>query len=180
MKISFGTLLGTAVLFIFCLFLGVTVVSIGLGALFPPLNLVAKPFVCPSGQMTYEEIVSRPLPGTTYTLIYWFCTDNQTGAKTQLEPFPKDLYAGIVYGLLLFVAGWISYRLYTARNALEPAKRVQASAAGDQRAREAGSGGAKTLQEVERELKKLKAMRASNVISEAEYDKTRAEILKDL
>ena len=172
MKISAGTLLGTALLFIFCLFMGVTVVSVGLGALFPPLNLVAKPFVCPSGQMTYEEIVSRPLPGTTYTLIYWFCTDNQTGAKTQLEPFPKDLYAGIVYGLLIFVAGWISYRLYTANNALEPAKPVQASAAGYR--------GAKTLQEAERELKKLKAMRASSVISEAEYEQTRAEILKDL
>ena len=40
-------------------------VGIGLGAAFPPINLVAKPFICPNGNMRYEQATSNPLPGTT-------------------------------------------------------------------------------------------------------------------
>jgi hypothetical protein len=74
-----------------------------------PLNLVAKPFVCPTGQMNYQQIVSNPLPGTTYTQSNWYCVDKQSEQKTELGIFPMSLYAGTVYGLLLFVVILIAW-----------------------------------------------------------------------
>ncbi len=62
MKIN-GTIIWLLV-FIWSIFMGVTAVSYGLGALYPPLNKIAQPFVCPNGQMVFEEAVSNPLPGT--------------------------------------------------------------------------------------------------------------------
>jgi hypothetical protein len=41
------------------------------------MNLIAGPFVCPGGKMILEENVSNPLPGTTYTIIHWYCVDKQ-------------------------------------------------------------------------------------------------------
>jgi hypothetical protein len=82
---------------------GVTALSIGVGAAYPPANLIAKPFVCPNGQMTLDQQVSNPLPGTTYTIITWYCVDERSGVKTELDIFPMSLYAGAIYGFLLFV-----------------------------------------------------------------------------
>src|SRR5258706_355639 len=55
MKIKTSTIIWLSLVFIWCIFMGVTAISIGLGALFTPMNLIAKPFVCPNGQMTYDQ-----------------------------------------------------------------------------------------------------------------------------
>jgi hypothetical protein len=109
MKIKTSTIIWLIVVFIWCIFMGVTATSIGLGAVFPSLNLVAKPFVCPTGQMNYQQIVSNPLPGTTYTQSNWYCVDKQSGQKTELGIFPMSLYAGAIYGLLIFVVVLIAW-----------------------------------------------------------------------
>lgn len=99
MNLKTSTIIWT---FIWCLFMGITAISIGLGALFPPMNYVAKPFVCPGGQM---QVVSReyhPSPIETVTTLTWYCADAKTGSKTELGIFPMSLYAGAIYGLLLF------------------------------------------------------------------------------
>jgi len=100
MNLKFGTVAWT---FIWCLFMGVTAISIGFGALFPSMNLISKPFVCPGGSMDVVEKVYRPYPGKTVTTLTWYCTDEQTGAKTELGIFPMTLYAGVIYGLVLFL-----------------------------------------------------------------------------
>ncbi len=98
MSLKAGTLV---VILIWFLFMGVTAISIGFGAAFPPLNLIAKPFVYPAGKMDLSEQTYNPYPGNT--TITWYCTDAASGTKTELGIFPMALYAGVIYGLLLFV-----------------------------------------------------------------------------
>ncbi len=68
--------------------MGVTAISIGFGVAFPPLNLIAKPFVCPAGKMALSEQTYNPYPGNTITTITWYCTDEASGTKTGLGIFP--------------------------------------------------------------------------------------------
>ena len=53
------------IVFIWSIFMGVTAISIGFGALYPPLNYIAKPIACPNGQLSFVQNVSNPIPGTT-------------------------------------------------------------------------------------------------------------------
>jgi hypothetical protein len=126
MKIKTSTITWLIVGFIWSIFMGVTATSIGLGAAFPSLNLVAKPFVCPTGQMNYQQIVSNPLPGTTYTQVNWYCVDERSGQKTELEIFPMSLYAGAIYGVLIFVSVlivWYFYRRWDPSKETEEVKK---------------------------------------------------------
>jgi hypothetical protein len=100
MQLKLSTVLWT---FVWCLFMGITVGSIGIGALFPAANLVAKPFVCPGGQMRVVSQDYHPSPVETVTTLTWYCVDNKTGAQTELGLFPMSLYAGTIYGLLFFL-----------------------------------------------------------------------------
>ncbi len=47
MKLKTSTLIWV---FIWSLFMGVTAISIGVGAAYPPLNYIAAPVVCPGGR----------------------------------------------------------------------------------------------------------------------------------
>jgi hypothetical protein len=105
-------------IFVWFIFMGVTAVSYGFGALYPPLNKVAQPFVCPNGQMTVEGYTSHPMPGTTITQIYWYCVDRQSGAKTDIGGAPMHIYAGVFYGVLMFAAAtglWYWYNRGSSR-----------------------------------------------------------------
>jgi hypothetical protein len=96
--------------FVWCIFMGITVGSIGIGAVFSAANLIAKPFVCPAGQMQMDSQTFNPYPGTTITQETWYCIDDSTGVKTELGIFPMSLYAGAIYGLLFFVVVfWIMF-----------------------------------------------------------------------
>jgi hypothetical protein len=85
----------------FSIAMGVTAGAMGLGSIYPQLNLIAKPLVCPGTEMSYSRRVSEIGTATYYTA-EWFCVD-QTGARTELEPNVVFLYAGIFYGLVFFV-----------------------------------------------------------------------------
>jgi hypothetical protein len=101
--------------FICFIFMGITAVSYGLGALYPPLNKVAQPFVCPNGQMSVEKIISNPMPGTTITQSHWYCVEGKPGAQTKMVDTPIHLYAGAFYGLLMFAAALIIWYFYNKR-----------------------------------------------------------------
>ena len=103
MNINSGKLAWLGGIFFWSIFMGVTAISIGFGALYPPLNYVSKSFVCPNGQLDYVQTVSNPLPGTTYTQAGYFCTDAASGVKTAIAIFPMSLYSGAIYGFLLFL-----------------------------------------------------------------------------
>ena len=103
--------------FIWCIFMGITVISIGIGSLYPQLNVIAGPFVCPYSQVQVESQPYQVSPVESgYTLTY-YCVDNRTGSKTELDFWPKHLYAGSVYGLALFILILTIWRLYSRWNA---------------------------------------------------------------
>ena len=98
--------------------MGVTAISMGVGALFPSINYIAKPLACPTGQFSYNQNVSNPYPGATYITAVWTCTDSQTSAQTTFDGFHMGLYVGPFYGLLLFIVGfpfWYQFTLTKQR-----------------------------------------------------------------
>jgi hypothetical protein len=187
MKIKTSTIVWLIMGFVWSIFMGVTATAIGLGALFPPINLVAKPFVCPNGQMNYEQDVSNPLPGTTYTQTYWSCVDEASGAKTELGIFPMSLYSGAFYGLLIFMVVLIIWYFYSRWNpsaapagdgsALEPAVQYYDSASEPDRGRVQRARG---VEDSLARMKELNKLRDANMISSDEYEHKRAEILKEV
>ena len=196
MKPNSGTTMWLIGAFVWSIFMGVTAVAIGVGALYPPLNKIAAPFVCPNGQMDFGEFTSNPLPGTTYTQITWYCEDNQTGEKTELEIFPMTLYSGAFYGLFIFGGVIIIWYFQNRRKfsfgrgvdtaPFEPevqsryeglppndsAAIFEAAARNGARQKLAGDAVAR--------MKELEELRAANMISESEYEQKRGEILAEL
>lgn len=98
--------------FTFSIFIGITGISIGLGSIYPQLNLIAKPFVCPSQEMTFTQNVSE-IGSDTYWSATWFC------GETKLENI--FLYAGSIYGLIFFAIVLVIIYLYW-HSSIGPAK----------------------------------------------------------
>jgi len=174
MKFKTSTLIWT---FLWCWFMGVTAISIGFGALFPSMNLVAKPFVCPSGKMDLTKEVYNPYPGNTITTITWYCIDEASGAKKELGIFPMSLYAGTIYGWLFFGLVVIGMLIYANRRPKigEELRRPSINASF-----KSASYNPRASETIMARMKELKELRAANLISETEYEEKRAEILKSL
>jgi uncharacterized membrane-anchored protein YhcB (DUF1043 family) len=204
MKLKLGTIL---MVFFWSLFMGVTAISIGFGAVFPSMNKIAKPFVCPRGEMEVETQGYNPSPGTTVTTLTWYCVDAVSGEKNELGIFPMALYAGLIYGFILFIVIFLfmfirsnrspdanlqtsDSRLEKANASLEQAKqfRAQAEEFREQAAQFRDSAAsfrqstneAKFSGETLARMKELKELRINNLISESEYEQKRNEILKNL
>lgn len=112
-KTTIGSLIAW---FVWSIFMGVTAISMGVGALFPPINYIAKPLACPKGQLSYNREVSNPYPGATYITAGWVCTDSQTGAQTTINALHMSVYTGPLYGLLLFLVVFPFWYQYTLSN----------------------------------------------------------------
>jgi hypothetical protein len=99
-------------LFIWCIFMGITVGSIGIGAAFPDANRITKPFVCPTGDLQLVTQDYHPSPIEVVTTLTWYCVDSGTGDRQEVNVFQMALIAGPVYGLLLFMVifGWMLIR----------------------------------------------------------------------
>jgi hypothetical protein len=210
MKLKTSTVVWT---FIWCLFMGVTVGSIGIGAVFPSVNLAAKPFVCPNGQMQVVTKDYHPDPTRTVTTVTTYCVDGTTGAKTQLGIFPMSLYAGTLFGLVFFALTMIGIsskfitlpRSYYAASQqstdLDPAmdgfksklrsgRLSQEQYAMMEQSLKNYSGNRSTgslapasrisREPVEEQLKELKGLLDSSLITKQEYEKKKAEILSRL
>ena len=170
MKFKTGTLL---LMFIWCWFMGITAISIGFGALFPSMNRVAKPFVCPGGKMDLSTQTYHPYPGNTITTITWYCIDAATGAKTELGIFPMSLYSGTIYGWLLSGIVLLGMWINTKRG--QNTDRVPVYSKLENHPHQSYNS-----EHVVARMKELKELRANNLISESEYEEKRAEILKNL
>lgn len=86
-----------------CLFFGWTLIAVAGGSIYPPINYIAKPFVCPNGDLKFEQQGYRPSPGTTVTTTTWVCTDSRSGTEKVIDVFALTLPAGIIDGLIAFV-----------------------------------------------------------------------------
>lgn len=88
-------IIGIVIELLFAIFIGFTT-GPSFGSHYPQLNLVAKPFVCPNGHMTYtNQNVQRY--DETYWAATWFCADKQSGIKTELDSNSVFRYASPLY-----------------------------------------------------------------------------------
>lgn len=87
----------------FCVFMGITAGSLGVGAAFPNINRIAAPVVCPGGQLTGTQHVTRPYPGKTVTTVDYTCVNPQTGASVPVDKFSIALIAGTAFGVVGFI-----------------------------------------------------------------------------
>jgi hypothetical protein len=111
--------------FLWSIFIGVVGISIGLGALYPPLNYVAKPFVCPTGQMTFEKHMDQATPSQTFYSADWYCTKGAATTEPEsgslsISPFAS---AGVFYGLLCFPL-FLLGRYYFKRKEVSREKKI--------------------------------------------------------
>lgn len=105
---------------IFSIIMGITGGAMGFGSRYPQLNLIAKPFVCPGQQMSYTQDVSE-VGSATYWTANWFCVDEESGNKTELDQNMVFLIAGPFYGLIFFVVLLVIVQLYW-NSSIGPAK----------------------------------------------------------
>lgn len=160
--------------------MGITAGSIGFGAIFPSMNRIAKPLVCPRGDMQLETQTYIPTPVETVTTLTWYCVDRTTGEKTKIGLFPMSLYAGIFYGLILFALIYFGIKIWGSRldkNSASasptPIKRTSVPAPHF-------GGAAADVGDALRRMKELQQLRDANLVSESEYEQKRAEVLKEL
>ena len=94
-------LFGVLIVLGFCVFMGITAVSMGFGAIFPDINQIAQPFVCPNGTMTAETRRANPYPGKTVTTARWSCVEGKS--VTPLSLMSVAGCAGSIYGVVLAI-----------------------------------------------------------------------------
>jgi hypothetical protein len=97
--LAIGLVVGLA----FSIFMGVTAGSMGFGSMYPGLNSIAGPFVCPGKQMVHSRQVSQ-IGSTRYYTATWYCVDERLGKERAVESNAVFFYAGIFYGLAFFIA----------------------------------------------------------------------------
>ena len=90
---------------VFCIFMGITAISLGAGAAYPPINNVAQPVVCSGGQLSAQQSITTPLPDRTYIQAEYVCVD-PTGTIEPLNKFWIALVSGTFYGIILFGVFW--------------------------------------------------------------------------
>jgi hypothetical protein len=165
-----GNLGSLLVVFLWSIFMGVTAVSIGFGALFPSMNRIAKPFVCADGNLEVKEHVYHPYPGRVTKTVQWFCVDPASGAARELSPFVLSFYAGPFYGLLIFAAVLYPWYRWTQRR----------SAGWVVRGSSIPTRRSATAEDVPARMEALEQLHARGLVSEDEFERKRREILGDL
>lgn len=93
-----GLLVG---LLAFAILIGVTGVAMGIGSIYPGVNLIASPIACPGRHLASSQQVTRVGTVTYYTAT-WSCTNDSTGERSPIDPSTVHLTAGAIYGLALF------------------------------------------------------------------------------
>lgn len=171
-------------LLVWCLFMGVTAISIGVGALFPALNQIAGPFICSNGQMRVDSQTYNGLPGQTVTTLDWQCVDKQTGEAQPVNEMSMFLINGLIYGFILFVVVVIGVRVAAKRRPMlikpRSSDHVEATL-GDFTTQARQQPRVVPFDNPEAdELRKLKNLREAGLITEQDYEQKKAEILSRL
>jgi hypothetical protein len=94
--------------FIWCLFMQVFVGTIFVVGI-PAADYVAQPFTCPGGSFQQApEIDPASGQASPYTVLNWYCVDQNAGTKTKVSDVTlleiADAFYGVLFFLLLFLA----------------------------------------------------------------------------
>ncbi len=172
---------------IWSLFMGVTAISIGIGALFPSLNYISAPFVCPGGTMSVDQQTYNPYPGSTVTTATWYCTNGATGEKQELDMWSLSVPAGLIYGFLLFLVILVGMQILARRSVQKTADRQAVENSKARFARDILTPEAqaelfqkgKSQEEstiARAKIEELRELRSANIIGESEYQRRVWEI----
>jgi hypothetical protein len=82
---------------VFCGFVGIA----GLGSFFPPLNQLAKPFVCSTGVMQVDQHAYSYKPGSTSYTNTVYCVYGKTGIKKDVTKLVGPVIGLISSAILL-------------------------------------------------------------------------------
>lgn len=152
------------------LFLGFVVFAVGIGAIFPSMHKFSAPLIC-RGEVQVETTQYSYKPGQTGWEHHIYC--NSDGARKEIT-FPAIGMTGLIVSLAIFII--IAFRM---RKSLTLPANFGKLATDLQRDRKAASSGKPAGSALER-LIQLKQMRDQNLITEAEYERKKAEIMKEL
>ncbi len=155
------------------LFFGLMCVA--LGTAIPPLMAIGGPLVCGGGEFGIDSQTYSYKPGQIGVTRSPYCIDQQTNDKKDVT-FPLIVVDTLIYGTIIFVL----LMLAGSRMKSSPAAAGSqggwlgsSSSALSQKNRSQGRGTRERLAE-------LKELRASDLITEQEYERKKAELLKDL
>src|SRR5688572_29637123 len=88
------------------LFLGIVVISVGLGSVVPAINKISGPIICGGDKVEVGQFASNPRPGETYVSLSIACVNEQTG-QSEVKTLPIILTSGFIYSLIIFVPSFI-------------------------------------------------------------------------
>jgi len=152
------------------LFIGFIIVSVGIGALIPSMHKLTAPLIC-RGEVDVDTTSYSVRPGETYWEHTIYCIKDKGGVDE--ITFPAIGVTGLVASAIIF-AFW-AYRwrdtLIVKMDADYYAVREKALKLLNKKNKESSP--------TER-LTELKKMRDANLISEAEYDRKKSEIMEEL
>ncbi len=167
---------GVILLLVWCLFMGVTAISIGVGAIFPALNGIAQPFICSNGHMQVLTSTSHPQPGVTYTAEKYQCADNRTGEARDVNQWSMFLINGLIYGTILFAVIMIWWWIRSKRRARLVADRAAVDESNSYTSVDVPAGAYVTSLD-KYELQELTRQYKAGQFSEKEYQRKRKAIL---
>jgi hypothetical protein len=151
------------------LFIGFVIISVAVGAIFPSIHKLSAPLICRDEVQIQVNSYSYK-PGQSGTDIHIYCVDDQ-GTQKEIT-FPLIGVTGLVASAIIFVIA-----LIVMRNSLAMPENF-GSLAKDLKKKK-NSSGKKDGSSLDR-LSELKKMYDENLISKAEYEKKKAEIMKEL
>ena len=149
------------------LFVGFIIVSIALGAIFPSIHKLTAPLIC-RGTVEVETVRYSYKPGQVGWQHTVYCVP-EAGAKKDIT-FPAIGMTGLVASVIIF-----AYLAFRWRKELVVEQKDFGVLAADLKPKKSGKKGSA----LER-LAELKKMRDENLISEAEYDRKKQEIMNEL
>ena len=153
------------------LFTGFIIISIGIGALIPSMHKLTAPLIC-RGEVDVDTTRYSIRPGETYWEHKIYCI--KTGGGVDEITFPAIGMTGLVASAIIFAI--LAYRW---RETLVVDKKDFGTLATDLNFTKKYGKQKKQRSPLDR-LSELKKMRDQNLISEAEYDRKKTEIMEEL
>jgi hypothetical protein len=168
-KFMLLTTLGTS------LFVGFIIVAIGIGAIFPSMHKLTAPFIC-NGEVQVESIRYSYKPGQVGWEHHIYCTSD--GVQKEIT-FPAIGMTGLVASAIIF-----AYLAFRWRNQIILPENFGSLAADLKPVPPSPSVPKKSNPKKQgsplERLSELKKMRDENLISEAEYERKKNEIMEEL
>jgi hypothetical protein len=176
--------------FLGSMFVGIIIISIGLGAALPVIEQISAPIVCPGSKLQLQSDYYYPRPGETDITRTYYCAKTP-GEVTKDITFKVMLVAGVEFGLILFViiadyslVHTIIHRAKVGQpepeTAPEDPELHQMEEFEKEEVRSRMAGFSEEKPDAYTRLEELRRMYDSNLITAEEYASKKSEILRGL